>query len=106
MSWEHTLVLEGQNLRQVLSVIDRSGRKMALVVDSQRRLIGTLSDGDIRRWLISGGTIDDLAGQVCNRSPHTAFEGVGRAALRKLLQDHGVSVLKTFSSFLSDRRRL
>lgn len=90
MSWEHTLVLEGQNLREVLSVIDRSGRQMALVTDDERRLIGTLSDGDIRRWLIGGGTIDDLAGQVCNRSPRTASEGIGRAALRKLLQDHGV----------------
>lgn len=89
-SWENTLVIEGQNLREVLSVIDRSGNQMALVADSERRLIGTLSDGDIRRWLIGGGTIDDLAGKVCNRSPCTAFEGVGRAALRKLLQDHGV----------------
>lgn len=90
VSWEHTLALEGQNLREVLSVIDRSGRQMALIVDSDRRLIGTLSDGDIRRWLISGGTIDDLAGDVCNRSPHTASEGVGRATMRKLLNDHGV----------------
>lgn len=90
MSWEHTLVLEGQNLREVLAVIDRSGRQMALVTDADRRLIGTLSDGDIRRWLINGGTIDDLAGPICNRSPRTASAETGRAGLRKLLQDHGV----------------
>ncbi|WIW95936.1 nucleotidyltransferase family protein [Altererythrobacter rubellus] len=100
-SWEHTLVLEGQKLREVLSVIDRSGRQIALVVDSKRRLIGTLSDGDIRRWLIGGGTIDDFAGEVCNRLPRTAFEGVGRAALRKLLHDHGVNHMPVIAA---DRR--
>lgn len=101
MSWEHTLVLENQNLREVLQVIDRSGRQMALVVDSERRLIGTLSDGDIRRWFIVGGTINDLAGEVCNRSPHTALEGVGRSALRKLLHDHGVHHMPVINT---DRR--
>lgn len=90
MSWEHTLVQESQNLREVLTVIDRSGRQMALVIDGEQRLMGTLSDGDIRRWLIKGGTIDDLAGPVCNRAPRTASAGIGRAGLRKMLQDHGV----------------
>jgi dTDP-glucose pyrophosphorylase len=90
MSWESTLVLQDQSLRDVLAAIDRSGRQMALVTDGERRLIGTLSDGDVRRWLIHNGTIDDLAGQVCNRSPTTAHAGLGRAALQKILQERGV----------------
>lgn len=89
-NWEQTLVLEHQNLHEVLTAIDRSGRQMALVADNERRLIGTLSDGDIRRWLINGGTTDDLAGEVCNRSPYTVFEGVGRAVVRRLLNEYGV----------------
>jgi dTDP-glucose pyrophosphorylase len=90
MSWESTLVLQDETLRDVLAAIDRSGRQMAMVIDDDRRLIGTLSDGDVRRWLIQDGTIDDLAGQVCNRSPITANAGLGRAALQKILQDRCV----------------
>ena len=53
-NWEQILVESGTPLRDALIRIDQAGRQMVLVVDSQRRLLGTLSDGDVRRALISG----------------------------------------------------
>ncbi|MCC7399054.1 MAG: CBS domain-containing protein, partial [Planctomycetes bacterium] len=52
--WEQALVSPQTSLHEALAVIDRTGSQMALVVDAERRLLGTLSDGDIRRALLKG----------------------------------------------------
>ena len=49
-----------------LRIIDQGAAQIALVVDDQRRLIGTLTDGDIRRGLLQGKTLDATAEQLMN----------------------------------------
>jgi dTDP-glucose pyrophosphorylase len=41
-------------VRQVMECIDRSARGIALVLDSGQRLLGTVTDGDIRRAILAG----------------------------------------------------
>lgn len=69
--WQRSLVGPSQTLRDALKAIDATGSHMALVVAEDRRLLGTLSDGDIRRWLIDGGSIDDPAEGVYHTTPVT-----------------------------------
>lgn len=51
-----------------LSIIDSGGAQIALVCDSNDRLLGTLTDGDIRRALIKGGCLDDPVDSMMNSS--------------------------------------
>ena len=89
-NWESTLIAPATSLREALSIIDNTGRQMAIVVDQRKHLIGTLSDGDIRRWLIGGGTIDDLVDKVCNRNPITASASMSTDALIGLMRTKGI----------------
>lgn len=52
--WESALVKPETTLREALETIDRIGAQAVLVVDQNRRLIGTLTDGDARRSLLAG----------------------------------------------------
>lgn len=56
------------SIRKALQVIDNGAMKIALVVDENDRLIGTLTDGDIRRGLLDGldlnSSIDSLVFKV------------------------------------------
>ena len=56
--WQRTLVGPDAPLRQVLKAIDAAGVGIALVVDEGGVLIGTLSDGDVRRALINGAALE------------------------------------------------
>ena len=47
-------VEESAALREVIAVIDRAELQIALVVSSDRRLLGTVTDGDVRRGLLRG----------------------------------------------------
>jgi CBS domain-containing protein len=42
------------SIREALRIIDTGAMKIAIVVDEAGRLIGTLTDGDIRRGILNG----------------------------------------------------
>jgi dTDP-glucose pyrophosphorylase len=51
----------GATVRQAMEAMDKTSEKILLVVDKERVLIGALSDGDIRRYILRGG---DLSGTI------------------------------------------
>lgn len=55
---ENYLVAPTLSLREVIRVIDMGAAQIALVVNNDRRLVGTLTDGDIRRALLRGEALD------------------------------------------------
>ena len=69
---EKILVTENISIREVLSLIDASAMQIAIVVDSSKTLIGTITDGDIRRGLLQGLTLEDSIETIIFRSPVTA----------------------------------
>ena len=59
-------------IRRALKVISRGGIKIAIVVDKKGKLLGTLSDGDIRRGFLKGLTINSSIKSIFYKSPLTA----------------------------------
>ena len=83
-----------QTIREAIAAIDRGGEGIALVLDDSRRLIGTVTDGDIRRALLGGidvgVSVTVLLGRKASSlypSPVTAPFGTSRAALLQLMQE-------------------
>lgn len=74
-TWEQALIGPDTTLRQALETIDRAGCQIALVVDGERRLLGTLSDGDARRGLLRGLTLADRASAAMHANPTCAHAG-------------------------------
>lgn len=57
-------------LRGVMVEMTQKRKGMTTVVDGEGRLLGVITDGDLRRLHLQGGSIDDLtAGQVASREP-------------------------------------
>jgi len=57
------------SVKDALTVIDRGAMRIALVVDENDILIGTISDGDIRRALLSGLSLESDISTVYNPEP-------------------------------------
>lgn len=87
-SWEQALVGPHTTLREALETIDRAGCQIALVVGTDRRLLGTLSDGDARRGLLRGLNLGDRVEAAMHKSPTCAQAGEARhsilATMRRL----------------------
>ncbi|MBU2490704.1 MAG: nucleotidyltransferase family protein [Proteobacteria bacterium] len=53
-TWESTLLSPDQSVLTALATMDRSALQIGLVVDGGQRLLGTVTDGDVRRALLAG----------------------------------------------------
>ena len=80
------LVTPDASLRRVIETIDSAELQIALVVDTDRRLLGTISDGDVRRALLRGVTLEDPARTVMNNHPLTVRPDMHGAAVDALMQ--------------------
>jgi dTDP-glucose pyrophosphorylase len=70
-----TLAL-GASLRAVLEAMTRSGKQIVLVVDADQRLAGVVTDGDVRRAILRGASLDAKVDEVVNRHPKTGPAGL------------------------------
>lgn len=66
---ESIAILHGANIREALKQMDKVAEGILFVVDSNRKLIGTLTDGDIRRALLKGNKLTDYIEGVYNSKP-------------------------------------
>lgn len=62
--WREAILPIGSSIRQAVQVLNEASLKIVLVVDANEVLVGTISDGDIRRGLLKGleltSTIDSI----------------------------------------------
>ncbi|MFD2601223.1 nucleotidyltransferase family protein [Flavobacterium suzhouense] len=70
------LILTGSTVRQALLMLDELSHDAILfVVDEKDTLIGALTDGDVRRGLIKGFTIDSLVNDIIQSNPRYITKG-------------------------------
>lgn len=89
-SWERTLILETNTIRDALEIINEEALQIALVV-SNGKLLGTVTDGDIRRGLLNNLTLNDTIEKVMNRTPLTADISFSKKTLISLLESKKIS---------------
>ena len=74
-------------IREAMVAIDNGVVQLALVVDPERRLLATVTDGDIRRGLLAGLTLDAPVTAVMQRNPISIPISAGRPAARRLMRE-------------------
>lgn len=70
--WQKVLIGRDSTIYQALDTINRAGLQIALVVDEERRLLGTISDGDVRRALLRGVALTDGVTVAMHTTPTCA----------------------------------
>lgn len=88
--WRSVLVREGATLGDAIARIDASAHQIALVVDGQDRLLGVMTDGDVRRAILRGVPMGAKVDTVMNPHPLTAPQGTSRNELLALMRRHVV----------------
>ena len=73
-----------------MHVIDKGGAQIALVVDGDQKLLGTLTDGDIRRGLLNGISLDSTVDAVMNASFCFVQSDVDEEVSRELMNSKQV----------------
>jgi len=80
-TWRAVCVSPATPLGEVISKIDQSALQIAIVVDPERRLLGTVTDGDVRRGILRGVSLTEEIATIMNKSPTVAGFDEGRETI-------------------------
>jgi dTDP-glucose pyrophosphorylase len=69
---DEVVVNKEKTIKEALATIDKGAMKIAIVVDNDKKVIGTLTDGDIRRGLLNGLTLDSTIDNLYFKTPTLA----------------------------------
>src|SRR5690349_17950452 len=93
-SLRRLLLAQDATLLEAMRVIDREGIELAFVADGRGRVVGTLSDGDIRRAILKGMPLDRPGvSKAMNPRFTSVTVTVGRAEVLDHMRARGISVV-------------
>lgn len=87
---ERVTVSARSSLREALQVIDRNTLQFVLVVDDSGRLVGSLTDGDVRRGILRSVSLDSCVVEAMNVAPFCASEGEDLAPHAHIIRSRGI----------------
>ncbi|WP_339798985.1 nucleotidyltransferase family protein [uncultured Marinobacter sp.] len=86
--WRKALVNSDVTLEQAIEILDKAALRIALVVDSNNKLLGTLTDGDVRRALLKHLPLETPVNQVMNTQPKTAEQSWTESRILSVMEQH------------------
>ena len=86
--WRKALVNSDATLEQAIEVLDKAALRIALVVDAHDKLLGTLTDGDVRRALLKHLPLETPVKQVMNGQPKTAEQSWTESRILAVMEQH------------------
>lgn len=84
--WKKVLITPDATIQEAIETIDREGLRIVLVVDHQGKLLGTITDGDVRRALIKHKSLESPVSEIMNANPKFAEIHESKARLIQLME--------------------
>jgi dTDP-glucose pyrophosphorylase len=85
-NWKDISISVDTTIMQVLKIIDNGALRIAIVTDSEGTLLGTVTDGDIRRGILNGISLESPVFKVMNSNPITASIHDGQNQILALMK--------------------
>jgi dTDP-glucose pyrophosphorylase len=115
--WKNVLIDIKTTVLTAIERMDAEALRVLLVVDDLQRLLGIITDGDIRRYLLKQASLEESVEQIMNKNPVTAsitesqdqllmkMHSLGILHLPVVDHENHVVGLETFDSFFAKNTR-
>lgn len=90
---EMLTVRRQSRLREALTRMDQGAKGLLLLVDAEGRFERTVTDGDLRRLLLKGATLEDSLDAMAPMTSHVIAEGASRRDALDMMNQHGINHL-------------
>ena len=84
--WRRAMIPADATLQHAIRNLNESTLQIALVASTDGMLVGTLTDGDVRRGLLRGLNLDSPIDTIINREPLVVPPQLGRDTVLQLMQ--------------------
>jgi predicted transcriptional regulator len=83
--WRGLLLLESSTIQDAIHLLEKTALRIVMVVDPIGNLIGTVSDGDVRRGILRGIELNQSVSQVVEKNALVVPPGIGREMIIQLM---------------------
>jgi dTDP-glucose pyrophosphorylase len=83
--WRQTLLHGDATIKDAINVLNVSGLRIVLAVDENEKLLGTISDGDIRRGLLKGLQLENSLAVIWNHEAIVVPENMSTEMVKGLM---------------------
>lgn len=90
---ESIKIRQGSTIKQALKQMDEAGEKTLFVQDDNFKLCGTLTDGDVRRWILKGNGLTESVDKAMNTHPIFLKEGYSIEEARNIMVSKKIECL-------------
>lgn len=88
--WKKTILSPSGTIQDAIEVLSDTSSRIVLISDSDLKLRGTVTDGDIRRGLLRGLTIKSPIWYVVNQNPIVVPENFTQSQILKTMSDNKI----------------
>jgi dTDP-glucose pyrophosphorylase len=100
--YKKVLVEPDISIKAALKKMNESGHQILVVVDQDEKVLGIITDGDIRRGLIKNTSLDEPIKKIMNRNPIILRDPCNDKEAIKLMKKYSIKHIP----ILDDRNRL
>lgn len=75
INFEKILISDNVSIKEAMKRLDSADEKILFVIDDKKALLGSLTDGDIRRWILKEGSINEKVKEVCYKETYSVNVG-------------------------------
>ena len=95
---DNSIVKTDSLIKNAIASIEESKIKIAFVADENNKIIATVTDGDIRRGLLKGFTLEDTVEKFMRSSFKSVSVGAGKSLARQIMQKAQVKQIPEIDS--------
>lgn len=92
-NWQAILLSPAATIRDAMRTLDKGSLRIALVCDDERKLLGTVTDGDTRRALLADAHMHDAVSTIMNPNPVSLPSRSTREQRLHLMKQRDVNAL-------------
>ncbi len=87
IEWKDSIINSNKSIFEAVKRIDENGLQLVLITDEEQRLLGIITDGDVRRGIISGVDFSLPVSEIMNRHPISVRQGTSEEEIRRLMTE-------------------
>ncbi|EKE75432.1 nucleotidyltransferase family protein [Gallaecimonas xiamenensis] len=91
--WANTRLTRDTTIREAMRIITQGALRIGLVCDNNDKLLGIVTDGDIRRGLLADAEMTDPASNVMNCRPQCANANHSKAQMLAMMRQFDITTL-------------
>lgn len=80
-------------IKEALKKFNEIGEKVLIVVDKNNHLLGTITDGDIRRYILNTGTIEGNIENIYNKNPKFIYSNDSKEKAKQIMLENKIEIL-------------